>query len=459
MEGGIVQVHPHALSHEVLDAFYKTSGHFFPELPTLLRDLTDPRIQAKTLYPLPLLLWEDLLMFLLKMGARRQITFLLRPAAPVVLSHLSMLTKQDLSSRATIACDDTADDLLVKLSTAELQIVPQKMIAGLIRKRVLDHARLLDTWYLIAIDGTGLFCRHEQHCPHCLVKTSKTGEVLYYHNMLEAKLITESGLALSVCSEPIENDDLDNRDLCREGYKQDCEIKAFKRLAPRLKAAFPQLPLCILGDSLYAAAPIMDICKEFKWAFCFSFKEGSIPSIYKEFHSLLPLQPKNRTTWQTDSVRQNISWVNNIDYRNHTVHLIRCIDDDLSLHQQKTFLYLTNISTTSTTVRSLANGSGRQRWKIENQGFNMQKNGGYNLEHVYSQNENAARCYYIILQIAHIINQFIEHGNLIHQLRKRYGSLKNLSYYLHSAFTSISVEPCDIDALFRVPFQIRLNSS
>jgi hypothetical protein len=64
-------------------------------------------------------------------------------------------------------------------------------------------------------------------------------------------------------------------------------------------------------------------------------------------------------------------------------------------------------------VYSLVNGEGGQRLKIENQGFNMQKNGGYNLEHVYSENGNSAKCFYLLLQIAFIINQLIGNGPLI----------------------------------------------
>ena len=46
------------------------------------------------------------------------------------------------------------------------------------------------------------------------------------------------------------------------------------------------------------------------------------------------------------------------------------------------------------------------RWKIENEGFNTQKNGGYGLEHKYSRTSfNAMKNYYQCLQIAHIINQ------------------------------------------------------
>jgi hypothetical protein len=93
----------------------------------------------------------------------------------------------------------------------------------------------------------------------------------------------------------------------------------------------------------------------------------------------------------------------------------------------KKFLHLSNIKPTKSTICSIANGAGRQRWKIENQGFNMQKNGGYNLERIYSENETAAKCLYRCLQIAHMINQFIEKGSLIGDICKKYGSLKNLT--------------------------------
>ena len=47
------------------------------------------------------------------------------------------------------------------------------------------------------------------------------------------------------------------------------------------------------------------------------------------------------------------------------------------------------------------------RWKIENEGFNNQKNTDYNAEHKYSRtNFNATKNYYQLLQIADLINQF-----------------------------------------------------
>ena len=58
-------------------------------------------------------------------------------------------------------------------------------------------------------------------------------------------------------------------------------------------------------------------------------------------------------------------------------------------------------------VKALSN-AGRLRQKIENEGFNAQKNSGYNLEHKYSRkSQRASKNYYQCLQIAHLINQLM----------------------------------------------------
>jgi len=59
--------------------------------------------------------------------------------------------------------------------------------------------------------------------------------------------------------------------------KQDCELNAFYRMVKRLKGRFPQLKICLLLDSLYAASPVMDILKRYNWKYITTFKEGSMP--------------------------------------------------------------------------------------------------------------------------------------------------------------------------------------
>ena len=53
---------------------------------------------------------------------------------------------------------------------------------------------------------------------------------------------------------------------------------------------------------------------------------------------------------------------------------------------------------------------GRKRWKIENEGFNMQKNGTFDIGHLYSKNSTAIKIHYLLIQIAHLLRQLMEKG-------------------------------------------------
>ena len=52
--------------------------------------------------------------------------------------------------------------------------------------------------------------------------------------------------------------------------------------------------------------------------------------------------------------------------------------------------------------------SGRQRWKIENEGLNSQKNYGYFLEHLFSKDYQALKNHYYLMQIGLMISQVME---------------------------------------------------
>jgi hypothetical protein len=405
------------------------------------------------------MVWLGILLFLLKLGARRQITYRLRNYSPF-LSHLNALSGTSLSS---CPHDDAVADLFMQLSYEELDELRVRMIRVLIRGKVLEYSRLFAVYYTIAIDGTGVHHYSYKHCEHCLTKkNSKTGEILYYHNVLEAKLVTTDGFAFSIATEFIENSDDYDLNLSAEKQKQDCELKAFKRLAPKLKNNFPQLKICLLLDSLYAAQTVMAICKQYHWEMIISFKDGSIPTVYQEHCRLRQLQQENFLRWTTPSnATQNITWSNDIEYEEYTLALVECLETTnlgKTNENDKTFMYLTTIKVTKDRARALVNEGGRQRWNIE-EGFNTQKNSGYELEHVYCSNENASKGFYYCLQIAHIINQLFEQGSLIAALRKRFGSIKNLTFDLLLCMLTQHIDPKILESLFTSPFQIRLNSS
>jgi hypothetical protein len=62
-------------------------------------------------------------------------------------------------------------------------------------------------------------------------------------------------------------------------------------------------------------------------------------------------------------------------------------------------------------VYAVANQGGRSRNGIENV-FNVEKNGGFGLEHAFCANTTASQNYHLIMQVAHTIEQLLVNGLL-----------------------------------------------
>ncbi len=122
-------------------------------------------------------------------------------------------------------------------------------------RRKFEDTRFPGKHWLVIFDATGLFHFPERHCPHCLKKVLNKGrpeeKEIYYHHVPEAKLVLGDGFVVGIGTEFIENE---NEDVS----KNDCEAKAFRRLAERLKKEYPRLPVCVLADSLYASEPVSE---------------------------------------------------------------------------------------------------------------------------------------------------------------------------------------------------------
>lgn len=313
---------------------------------------------------------------------------------------------------------DTVDEVLRTLPPDLLEILKAQLFSKLIMKKVFRKFRLFNKYYTIAVDATGMATFDKPHCPHCLTKTSKNGKVTYFHYVLEAKLVTTSGYSISIATEFIEN--LSGRDY----DKQDCEQKAFVRLAAKIKKQYPRLPICILADGLYPNNTVFDICRKNKWAFIITLKDGCLKTFNTEV-GLLKAMAQTRSVQRADKntfTKLDYTFLNDIEYNGHDYSWVFCnenvshIKGKREIKQQ--FAYITNIPQTVDNVVLTAD-NGRLRWKIENEGFNSQKNHGYKLEHKYSRvSYEAMQNYYQLLQIAHMINQFVERTKQVVELMK-----------------------------------------
>lgn len=457
------------------EAFVKTIRHFWPGLNRQLDTLPDTRYEPFVEYDSKFLTWWGLLLFSFKLGSRRQLDYDLRDNDLDVLHNVNRLAG---TRQKSLPVHKTLDHFLGHVGSEALAQLRTWCVRRLIRMKALDACRLMGR-FIIALDGSGFLLFHREHCPQCL--TQKSGNTtIYLHNILEAKLVDSHGLALSVGTEFIENPTRDDQPgkttrhtslSAYEKIKQDCELKAFARLAPRLKKDFPQTRLCISADSLFACGPVIDICDQHKWSYICTFKEGRTPDLWQDFMGILSLVPENTLTRiLPEDLRQRYRWVNDITYvdseeRPHKLNAILC--EETSPTETHTFAWITDLPVNKDSVVTIASQGGRQRHKIENQGFNIQKNSGLNLEHAYSFDQDNIKAFYYLLQIAHIFLQLLELGSLLKRLAKAYetspirlfGSLKNMARRLLECFRYFRIPDDAFDPLYATRFQIRLDTS
>lgn len=440
------------------------SSIFWGKWATVFAGVSDPRNPNLIIYSLGSLLFTGTFLFVCRLGSRRGVKDKLRSNGPSQAKFAAWFGVENIPH------GDTLNYGYQRLKVDEVQEVVCRSVETLIRKKVLYRYRLLGVYFLVAIDGTGVLTFRERHCPHCLTKKLHNGETLYYHPVLEAKLVTSNGFAFSLMTEFIENTDL-------SADKQDCELKAFYRLSARLKKRFPHLPICLLLDGLYAGGPTFRLCEDYDWKYFIVLREGDLPNLHRSFAVAIAQLPNQRKQVELDEVntqrraehiQQVYHWAEDLLYtdsqdRSYRLGLIECqeVRTDTRGHTKAIhYKWITNFSLTAHNVDRLANQGGRLRWKIENEGFNVQKNSELNLEHPYSQDPTARKVFYLLLQLACIIFQLMQHGSLLAQaFPDRLRTAKNLAFRLLEAWRNLTLSPEEMLALSNGSYQIRFDTS
>ena len=273
-------------------ALVQTVRHFFPQFNQWLDRLPDTRVADACTYDARFLAWWGFHLYLLQLGARRQLDYELRDGGPHVLANLNRLAE---TRQTTLPVHDTLDHFVGHVALSGWERLRTQMVQRLLRMKALDAARLLGRPVLL-IDATGLLCFQQRHCPHCLVQRHGN-KMLYLHHVLEAKLLGPEGVVLSLGSEFIENADAGvTTGRSAEEIKQDCELTALQRLAPRIKNDYPQAHFVLALDSLYACGAVFALADRLKWSVVATFKEGRTPALWQEFQALLPACPANALT-------------------------------------------------------------------------------------------------------------------------------------------------------------------
>ena len=414
---------------DLLKELLKIINKYFPELTTLFSKLTDKRHKSYITYKMRTIIMTRLLALLCGITTMTNINTEFKTEDAI--NNLSLICNQEFKE---IPHWQTIQDTIEQLDYNEIDNIRKYMFKALLRSKMFDKFRHNGCIQLI-VDATGLTSLDYNLNNNCLTRT-RDGKTKYYKYVLEAKVVF-GNIVISIDSEWIENTELNN-----ENQKQDCEVNAFKRIACRIKKNYPKLKFIVTGDALYATTPMINICKSYKWNYIFNLKKDRLKNVYEEF--------EDNINYENEVTKENYYLSSNITFKENTFNVFRYIE--IKDKKTTTFNYISDLKITNKNIEEIV-CLGRKRWKIENEGFNIQKNGTFNISHLCSRFENALKIHYLFIQIAHTIRQLLEYGSIL--LREmRLSTKKEISKLITN--TLISSQNSDLNNL-EINFQLRFD--
>lgn len=410
----------------------KITNKYLPELFPLFSELTDKRNKSYITYKMKTIIITRLFILvcgITTMTEMGSITF----NTEETIKNLSSICNQKLKA---VPNWQTIQDVIEQLDIKEIENIRKYIVKALIRSKMFDKYRYNGAFQLL-VDATGVSSHNYNLNGNCITKKSKNGVIKYYKQVLEAKIVVGK-IVISLDTEWIENADMKT-----EKKKQDCEINAFKRMAPRIKKNYPKLKFIITGDALYATTPMINICISNNWHYIFNLKKDRLKNVYQEF--------QDNVNYKNETMKKNYKLSCAIKFN-------RNIFNALSYQEEQNekiviFNYITDLKVNDCRIETIIS-MGRRRWKIENESFNEQKNGTFCISHLCSRNENALKIHYYFIQIAHILRQLLEYGSLLLKSMKL-KTKKEVSYHIIKILTSTTIS--DLNNL-ETNFQLRFDN-
>jgi DDE_Tnp_1-associated len=416
---------------EAVEEQLRVFRHVLPTLLERLDKIPDPRNPKTSKHKLTVVMLYGIVAFVFQMTSRREANR--EMTMPQFQENLKLLFPE-LDSTPH---QDTLNRLLGKIPVDQIQDTLVELIARFIRNKKFCRY-LVSNRYAMVMDGTQKLVRNHLWAEECLERQvqhkDKDGTLerrpQYYVYVLEANFAFPNGITIPLMSEFLSYTEGD-----QASSKQDCELKAFKRLAEKIKKRFPRLPIQILLDGLYPNGPVMELCRHYHWQFMIVLQDDALPSVWEEVRGLEKLQTGNRFQQNWGDRRQRFRWVNGIEYRwgpqdrkRQVVHVVICeesweeIDADTAETEQKTsrHVWISSETLNRGNVHERCNLTARHRWAIENS-ILIEKHHGYQYQHLFSQNWNAMRGYHFLMRLGHLINVLAQNTARLMQIVRHRG--------------------------------------
>ena len=412
----------------VLNDVITVINQYFPELISKFEGLTDLRHQSYVTYKMKVIFIVRLFALMCEIKSMQGITREFNTEEAIEnIAKICGLTLDEIPH-----CD-TINDVFKNIDVSEIEEIRKYMIVKMIRNKMLEKYKIRGQYYHVIVDGTGLASSRTKYNPNCLVKnkTDNNGNEYqeYSTYVLEAKLVA-GDMVFSIGSEFGENEQEDVE-------MKDCELNAYKRLAKKIKKESLRLNIVVGADALYAKKTVLDIWKGNGWRYIIRFKEGTIPTLCKEFENIVEKDNESR--------KENYEAVTKIDYQEYKINIIRYTDTKKGTE----FMYITDLPITDKNIENTIE-VGRARWKIENEGFNIQKNGTFDIGHLYSKNSTAIKVHYLLIQMTHIVRQLLEKGSK--EIKELKLKIKEISLFIAKELISNIIQNIDIPNKIQLRF-------
>jgi len=138
-------------------------------------------------------------------------------------------------------------------------------------------------------------------------------------------------------------------------------------------------------------------------------------------------------------VEQTLRWTDNVPFGKHDFSVL--FSGEISPADATLWCWVTNLNLPHEKVYAIANQGGHARNGIENV-FNVEKNGGFGLEHAFCANTTASQNYHLIMQVAYVLWQLLAHGLLRRLMRAcRKVTVVKMVELLRASLLSVRINP------------------
>jgi len=304
--------------------------------------------------------------------------------SPSFLSHQRALAArrgrsnaETLFSLSAIPCDNHIREMLDGVPSDHFDGLFHDIVDRVERAEGLGPWRVLDGHVLIALDGTEHHRSSKIRCAQCSTQTHANGTVDYHHRMLGVSIVAPGHKRVL----PLPSEFL----VPQDGHdKQDSEIAAAARWLNHHGPRLSRLRPVYLGDDLFAHQPSCQQVLDAGADFLFTAKPQSHKILGEYLHGVT-LDSLTRTVKRGKTrALYHYRWMSGVPLRDGADALavnwleIAITNAEGKLTYRNSFV--TSLPVGPDTVEELA-ACARARWKIENETFNVLKNGGYHLEH------------------------------------------------------------------------------